>query len=100
MLLFLGDPETFRTAIPGQKFGVKVHAVNQANPTEVTVKATQVESSDPETYTGAAVEAAATKPAQIRKFEVTVPEKTHYTRPYFSRPDIEQPYYDIAIRSF
>ena len=26
----MGDPETFRVAIPGQKFGVKVHAVNQS----------------------------------------------------------------------
>src|SRR4029077_5828104 len=30
MAQFLGDPETFRVAIPGQTFGVKVHAVNQS----------------------------------------------------------------------
>src|SRR5215831_12929293 len=28
---FLGDPETFRVAIPGQTFSVKVHAVNQSS---------------------------------------------------------------------
>src|SRR4029077_11260024 len=31
MAQFLGDPETFRVAIPGQTFGVKVHAVNQSS---------------------------------------------------------------------
>ena len=30
MAQFMGDPETFRVAIPGQNFGVKLHAVKQS----------------------------------------------------------------------
>jgi LmbE family N-acetylglucosaminyl deacetylase len=32
-------------------------------------------------------------------YRVTVPRDAPYTRPYFSRPNPEQPYYDIADRS-
>src|SRR5579884_2537753 len=43
MTMFLGDPETFRMAIPGQKFAVKVHVVNQS-PAPVTLEKASVES--------------------------------------------------------
>ena len=35
------------------------------------------------------------KPVDAR-FDLTVPENAAYTRPYFTRPDIEQSYYDIS----
>jgi hypothetical protein len=34
------------------------------------------------------------------KFSVTVPENAQFTRPYFTRPDIEQSYYDIRDDRF
>src|SRR5262249_32862610 len=34
------------------------------------------------------------------KFRVTVPENVDFTRPYFSRPDIHQAYYDISDEQF
>ena len=34
------------------------------------------------------------------RYHVTVPENAAFTRPYFSRPDIEQPYYDILDNRF
>ena len=34
------------------------------------------------------------------RFTVTVPQNADYTRPYFARPDIEQPYYDMVDDRF
>ena len=42
MAMFMGDPETFRIAIPGQDFGVKVHVVNQS-PADVELQKASVE---------------------------------------------------------
>jgi hypothetical protein len=39
------------------------------------------------------------RPAEML-FSVTVPENAAFTRPYFTRPDIEQSYYDIADDRF
>jgi LmbE family N-acetylglucosaminyl deacetylase len=102
---FRMDPDTFRVAIPGQKFAVKVRAVNQTS-TPVTLRTVSVEPSlrnpqwtiSPETPVASASIADA-KPVDVR-FRVTVPDNAAFTRPYFSRPDIEQSYYNIAGDQF
>jgi LmbE family N-acetylglucosaminyl deacetylase len=91
MLMFFGDPETFRVAIPGQRFGVKVHVVNPST-SAVTLVRTKVTGTADE---GHGVEIANNKPVDTRAV-VTVPPDAPYTRPYFQRPDIGQAYYDIA----
>lgn len=103
--MFLGDPETMQIAIPGQTFAVKVHVVNQSS-TPVALQRTAVESyqqKEPWNVTPASASAgseiANDQPAETR-FTVTVPENAEYTRPYFTRPDIEQSYYDIADERF
>lgn len=103
--MFMGDPETFRTAIPGQNFGVKVHVVNSSS-TSVTLKSTSVESYQQKTpwqvsATGPvnASSIANDRPFDI-KFNVKVPDNVAFTRPYFTRPDIEQSYYDINDEQF
>jgi LmbE family N-acetylglucosaminyl deacetylase len=101
----MGDPESFRVAIPGQKFGVKVHAVNQSA-TPVMLRSVTVEPwQRNETWNIAA--AAPLSPGPIAdakavdvRFSVTVPGNAAFTRPYFSRPDIEQSYYDVADERF
>ncbi|MBS1854113.1 MAG: PIG-L family deacetylase [Acidobacteria bacterium] len=100
MAQFLGDPETFRVAIPGQTFGVRVHAVNQGTTPAVLEKLSVVSTNGPAwTVTPAAAaertEDAAAKPVDAR-FTVKVPDNVAFTRPYFTRPDIEQSYYDIT----
>jgi LmbE family N-acetylglucosaminyl deacetylase len=100
MAQFLGDPETFRVAIPGQTFGVKVHAVNQSAIPAVLEKLSVVSTNGPAwTVTPAEsaqpAKAADAKPVDVR-FTVKVPGDAAFTRPYFTRPDIEQSYYDIA----
>ena len=102
---FRMDPDTFRVAIPGQKFTVRVHVVNQTS-TPVTLRAASVEpylqkehwTISPVAPVGAATIADA-KPVDAR-FSVTVPENAAFTRPYFSRPDIEKSSYDIADDRF
>jgi LmbE family N-acetylglucosaminyl deacetylase len=99
MAQFLGDPETFRVAIPGQTFGVKVHAVNQS-PTPATLEKLSVESTTAPQWAitppSASQQAkdADSKPIDV-KFTVKVPDNAAFTRPYFTRPNIEQSYYDI-----
>ena len=105
MTMFLGDPETFRMAIPGQKFAVKVHVVNQS-PAPVTLEKASLESymqkqvwptsaESPESS-----ETLSSDKSVDMKFSVKVPEAASYTRPYFSRPNIEQSYYDIQDKRF
>jgi hypothetical protein len=96
----MGDPETMRMAVPGQTFGVRVEAVSQnASPVRLdrlAVEAYQQKQSwrvSPQ-GTPASGDLTANKPA-VNRFSVTVPPDAAFTRPYFSRPDIEQPYYTI-----
>jgi LmbE family N-acetylglucosaminyl deacetylase len=97
--MFLGDPETTRVIIPGQKFGVKVHAVNQSS-AAVTLGGLKIQATDGKDWGiksagEARGEMAKDKPVDAR-FDLTAPQSGTFTRPYFTRPDIEQSYYDIS----
>lgn len=97
--MFMGDPETTRVLIPGEKFGVKVHAVSQS-PAAVKLAGIKVVATDGKDWgiksAGAnAGDLTKDKPVDAR-FDLSVPENAGYTRPYFSRPDIEQSFYDIS----
>jgi hypothetical protein len=105
MAMFMGDAETFGMAIPGQKFAVKLHVVNQGS-TPVSLQRASVESyeqKEPWTVSEAGSMASgplANNEALEARFSVTVPENPTFTRPYFTRPDIEQSYYDIGDERF
>jgi LmbE family N-acetylglucosaminyl deacetylase len=96
---FLGDPVTFETAIPGQSFGVKVHVVNQSG-TPATLTKVSVQSQNGPAWTVTPSSADQNKaiagnlPVDLA-FKVQVPGNAAFTRPYFTRPDIEQSYYKI-----
>jgi LmbE family N-acetylglucosaminyl deacetylase len=96
--MFVGDPDTTRVVIPGQKLGVKVHVVNQS-PVAVTLKNVEVKAADGKNWgiTGSndAQPLADDKPVDVR-FDMTVPKDATFTQPYFTRPNIEQSYYDIS----
>lgn len=101
--MFMGDPETPRVIIPGQKFGVKVHVVNQSS-ASVTLAAIKIQATDGKDWAvkserNASGNMAKDKPVDAR-FDLSVPENAAYTRPYFSRPDIEQSYYDISDQRY
>ncbi|MBV8831079.1 MAG: PIG-L family deacetylase [Acidobacteriaceae bacterium] len=105
MAQFLGDAETFRMAIPGQKFGVKVHIVNESSGPVKLVKASveaegQKSGWDIKEDGGKEPGEAAKEKAVDLKFSVVVPEDAALTKPYFTRPDLEQTYYTIENEQF
>lgn len=95
---FFRNPETFQVAIPGQTFWVNVHATSPTNlPVQlqsVVVETPQGEAwtTDPATKSGGTLKG--NQSVDLR-FAVHAAPNAGYTRPYFTRPDIEQPYYDI-----
>jgi len=96
--MFVGDPDTTRVVIPGQKVGVKVRVVSQSA-LPVTLKHVEIAPSDGNDWEiKGAIDAQALvedKPVDAR-FELTAPKNAKFTQPYFRRPNIEQSYYDIA----
>jgi LmbE family N-acetylglucosaminyl deacetylase len=97
---FFRNEPTFQVAVPGQKFWVKVHTNNPSD-LPVEVQSAVLEASgnekwsfDPGTKAGGTLKG--NQSADLR-FTVQAPEDAGYTRPYFTRPDIEQPYYDIKV---
>lgn len=100
---FLRNPETFQVAIPGQEFWVKVHATNPTSvPVEiesVLLDASQGEqwTIDPGSQSGGTLNG--NQSLDVR-FSVHAAQNARYTRPYFARPDIEQPYYDIQAPEY
>ena len=88
--------ETPRSVSPGESLRVRVHAAQ-------ATKATRLEKVWLDSPAGApwqsklstgAIDPAAATADPI--FEVQVPDNAEPTSPYFTRPSIEQPYYDIS----
>jgi LmbE family N-acetylglucosaminyl deacetylase len=97
--MFLGDPETPRVVIPGQQFGVKVHVVSQSS-APVKLQAIKIKAADEKDWGikssgNMTADLGGGKPVEAR-FDLVAPKDSVYTRPYFSRPDIERSYYDIS----
>lgn len=95
---FMGTPPSFTTAIPGQHFWVNVHLV-ASGPDPVQLTAVQLagvggQNWNAVRHTPLTAALGGNEPLNVR-FSATVPENVPFTKPYFSRPDIEQPYYNI-----
>src|SRR5258708_231465 len=105
-----GEPETgpfarfgdggdsFVTAVPGQTFAVQVHVVNGSN-VPVKIKASTLESNAGATFENAQPlkeTTIADGEADDVRINVKLPADAKVTRPPFSRPGIEQNYYDVA----
>ena len=94
-----GPTETFAYAVPGQEFAVKVHLFN---PYVAALKIERVWIQTPSGENWGVtprLPVAESIPAgreldQI--FDVRVPNNAAATRAYFTRPNDEQPYYDIV----
>ncbi|MBN9662011.1 MAG: PIG-L family deacetylase [Acidobacteria bacterium] len=98
--MFMGDPDTMRVAIPGQTFSVNVRVVNPST-VPVALERVSVEANG-QKQNWAISKVAGGQPGPIAgnvakdsKFLVQVPGDAAYTRAYFSRPDLEQPFYHI-----
>jgi LmbE family N-acetylglucosaminyl deacetylase len=98
------NPTTFQMAVPGQEFAVNVHVANAgALPVQVDQVSLQGPQGEHWSFSGGthdtAVSLAAGQAKDVR-VGVQVPGDAHYTRPYYSRPNIEQPYYDIDEKQY
>jgi LmbE family N-acetylglucosaminyl deacetylase len=96
--IFGGPPTTFTVAIPGMSFGVKERVLNSGTK-PIRVEALQLSATDGKEWTihsngspGAVL--ASDKEVEL-KFDVKAPADAALTRPYFSRPNQEQPYYTL-----
>jgi LmbE family N-acetylglucosaminyl deacetylase len=99
---FAGTPDTFQVAIPGQTFWVKVSTTAQSSGS-VQLEKIKLVTPNGEQWN---VEPASQPPAELgfnktvsQRFKVTAPGNAGFTRPYFTRPNTEQPYYDIKDAS-
>ncbi len=100
---FMGDPDTFRIAVPGQRFRVQVSVAKEAASSAVLKRVT-LDSAEENSFFVTAIDNGSAGNELLpnkevnRQFDVRVAEDAPYTRPYFARPSIEQPYYDILDR--
>jgi LmbE family N-acetylglucosaminyl deacetylase len=96
---FFGTPPSFQLAIPGQRFWVSVHVANQS-PVRLTINRIWLESPRGENWTltpqGGTAGTLANDETRDTRFEVDVPDDASYTRPYFTRPNVEQAYWNIV----
>jgi hypothetical protein len=95
MMAFGGDAETFRVAIPGQRFAVGVRVVNQS-PLTVDVEEVEVSLDGRPATARRDLAARLNRTASELRFEIQLPVDAPLTRPYFTRPHIEQAHYDIS----
>lgn len=97
---FEGDPDTFRMATPGQQFAVRV-SIDKASRAPLQLRRIYLDSVHPGDFSIApAAKPPASEPLLAnqlasRRFAVRVSENASFTKPYFARPSIEQPYYDL-----
>jgi LmbE family N-acetylglucosaminyl deacetylase len=94
-----GD-ETARSVTPGEDFRVRVHATQALGAAQITRVWLESQTSAPwkTQDTSGAIEPQAT--VSDRVLRVQVPEDTAPTAPFFTRPSIEQPYYDISNQAW
>jgi len=90
---------TFTIAIPGQSFAVEAYVTNQGSES-VNVESVNIAPSDGKKWNihpEKSPEPVLTggKQAKLR-FAVTAPADAVLTKAYFSRPNVEQPYYDVT----
>ncbi len=94
-----GPTETFAYAVPGQTFAVRVHLDNPSA-SGLTLNRVWIETPANESWTIAAQQPVPSVlpagQALDPRFEVRVPENATPTRPYFARPNDEQPYYNLT----
>ena len=95
---FMGIQPSFQMAIPGQDFSVKVHVADTG---ALPLSVDQV-SLQPTGKAAWGIHPKGSASAQLSgndtfdaSFSVGIPEDAAYTRPYFERPDTEQPYYTL-----
>jgi LmbE family N-acetylglucosaminyl deacetylase len=96
---FSGGTPTFAIAIPGQTFPVQTHLVNDGSE-GVNIESLDLAASDGKNWiihpdSSPKPSLPGSKDLRLR-FSVKVPDDATLTKPYFTRPDQEQPYYNLT----
>ncbi len=91
--------ETPRSVSAGEQFKVHLHASNAATDARLIKTWFERQTSVP-WMQGEAISKAETAQTSDAIFSLKVPEDTESTKPFFTRPSIEQPYYDISNPSW
>jgi LmbE family N-acetylglucosaminyl deacetylase len=87
--------ETSQSISPGEEFNVRVHIT--ASDASVRIAKTTLESPAGNSWQqGEPVSTSGTGPNSDIIFKAKVPVDAQPTAPYFTRPTIEQPYYDVS----
>jgi LmbE family N-acetylglucosaminyl deacetylase len=100
---FGGSQVTFSIAIPGQSFSIQSHLLNQSSE-PVGIESIEVRPSDEKAWNIRSEHSP--KPTldpgedMRMKFAITAPADARLTKPYFSRPNREQAYYDLTDERF
>jgi LmbE family N-acetylglucosaminyl deacetylase len=90
-----GPDETPRSVSPGEEFNVRVHTAHAV--VEARVKKSWLESTTGSPWQqGEPTSTHATDFTDDAIYKVKVPADAEPTQPYFTRPNIEQPYYDLT----
>ena len=100
---FADTRETIQMAVPGQSIHVRVHLFDGSKlPAEIEDVKLIGSSGRPWNINSESAVAKQIEPGkalQVR-FAATIPRDEPFTRPYFTRPDIEQSYYDITDAAY
>lgn len=99
---YRGLPDTFQAAIPGQNFYVNVHLADQGGD-PVAIEAVRLVTAPDKDWKLTALQSPprslGADDATDLPFSVDVPTDATITKPYFTRPNFEQPYYDISNKN-
>jgi LmbE family N-acetylglucosaminyl deacetylase len=87
--------ETSGSVTPGETFYVRMHTFHAAPGVQLE-KAWFVSQTGSQWQNGEAMSTEQTATTENAVFKVQVPDDAQPTKPYFTRPNIEQPYYDIS----
>jgi len=89
-----GPDETARSVSPGEEFNVRIHTAQAA---DVHIEKTWLESTTGDPWQqGEPASTHATGSTSDAIYKLKVPDNAQPTQPYFTRPNIEQPYYDLT----
>ena len=99
---FRGAQQSFQMATPGQSFHVGVHLYDGGK-LPVAIESVELTPASGKNWSAVAETAV---PRQVEPgksadvhFAAKVPADEPYTKPYFTRPDMEQSYYDVSRKS-
>ncbi|MFZ1085559.1 MAG: PIG-L family deacetylase [Terracidiphilus sp.] len=92
--------ETPRSVTPGEEFRVRIHTTQDWDGPKLSRVWLESRSGDPWKTEKLPGESEPTEPVEDSIFRVHAADNAEPTQPYFTRPSIEQPYYDLMKPEF